>query len=165
MAIKNRKSTRLKNYDYTQSGYYFVTVCVQNRECRFGNIINGEMVLNEFGKIVEQQWKWLKQNFNFVDLDVFIVMPNHFHGILIIEPVGNGLDRSLQPLPIFNIIGAFKTTSSKLIHNSGLPSFSWQKSFYDHVIRRDESLNKIREYIVNNPLKWDLDRENPRSNG
>lgn len=162
--LPNRKPNRLKTFDYSQTGYYFVTICTQDRVCCFGDIINGEMILNKVGMVVEQQWLWLKQNFPYVKLDVFQIMPNHFHGILIIEPVGNGLDRSLQKqLPLSNIIGAFKTTSSKLIHQSEFLNFSWQKSFYDHVIRKDKSLDKIREYIKNNPKQWELDEENPKN--
>lgn len=164
MEIKNRKPIRLKNYDYSEPGYYFVTVCVKDRECCFGEIVNGEMALNKCGKIVDQQWQWLKQNFPYVDLDTFVIMPNHFHGILIINDVGTGLDPSLQKiLPLSNIIGAFKTTSSKKIHAAGFLDFSWQRSFYDHVIRKDESLDKIRKYILNNPRQWDLDKENPKN--
>jgi REP element-mobilizing transposase RayT len=89
-------------------------------------------------------------------------MPNHCHGILIIDPdVGNGRNRSLPKIkPLFELIGAFKTTSSKKIHEAGLREFKWQKSFYDHVIRNDKSLYRIRKYIINNPLKWEYDQEN-----
>ena len=129
-----------------------MTICVQDRVNYFGDVTDGKMALNEFGKIVDRQWLWLKQNFSYVDLDEFVIMPNHFHGILIIGPVGMGRDPYLQKIKTLpQLIGAFKTTSSKLIHQSGLLDFQWQKSFYDHVIRQDESLDKIREYIVNNP--------------
>ncbi len=164
MEIKNRKTIRLKNYDYSQSGYYFVTVCVQNRQCCLGKIENREMILNEFGRIVKKQWLWLKQQYASVDLDIFQIMPNHFHGILVL--VGNGRDHSLQAKikPVPQLIGAFKTTSSKDIHLQGLPNFSWQKSFYDHIIRKDGSLDKIREYILNNPKQWEMDEDNPKNN-
>jgi REP element-mobilizing transposase RayT len=162
--LQNRKLNRLANYNYSLPGYYFITICTKDRVCYFGDVVNGEMVLNGYGRVVEKQWLWLKENFPYVKLDVFQIMPNHFHGILIIEPVGNGLDRSLhKQLPLSNLVGAFKTTSSKLIRQFGLITFSWQKSFYDHVIRRDESLDKIREYIVNNPKQWELDEENPKN--
>ncbi len=134
-----------------------------------GAVVGGEMVLNEYGKIVQRQWQWLAEHFPNVQLDEFQIMPNHVHGIVIITPAGNGQggvfvgdgrDRPVQkPLP--DLIGAFKTTSSKLIHRAGFTDFSWHRSFYDHVIRKDESLDKVREYIRNNPKQWELDEENP----
>jgi len=165
--IKQRKPNRLKKYDYSSSGWYFITICTQNREHFFGNIVNNIMVMNKFGKIVNLQWLWLKKQYvDFVDTDEFIIMPNHFHGILIIKnilnPVGTGLDLSLQKkcLSLSNIIGAFKTTSSKYIHQTGLNSFKWQRSFYDHIIRNEYSLFRIREYIKDNPRNWEDDRNN-----
>lgn len=159
-----RKSLRLKEYDYSKAGYYFITTCTKDRKNWFGKITNGKIVINKYGKIVIQQWVWLSNQYNYVKLDNFIVMPNHFHGIIIIESnaVGNGRDRSLQKVKsLSSLMGAFKTTSSKLIHNAGLYIFQWQKSFYEHIIWYDEELNDIREYIINNPLQWELDIENP----
>ncbi len=167
MIHQQRKPNRLRNFNYSSSGYYFVTICIKDRQEYFGNVINNKMVINKFGKIVNSQWLWLKKQYiNFVDMDEFTIMPNHFHGILIIKniltPVGTGLDLSLQIkcLSLSNIIGAFKTTSSKYIHQAGLNSFKWQRSFYDHIIRNEYSLFKIREYIRNNPRKWNEDKEN-----
>jgi putative transposase len=139
-----------------------------------GSVENGEMKLNKYGEIVEKQWNWLEENFSYVELLTHVVMPNHMHGIVIIhnsdvysklnlENVGNGLDRSLQNkiLPLWNIIGAFKTTSSKFIHEAGFLNFKWQKSFYDRVIRNETELLIKQQYILNNPPKWELDRNNP----
>jgi len=163
-----RKTIRLKDYDYSRNGFYFVTICTKDRIEQFGEIKNEAMIISDFGEIVKQQWLWLKEQYSYVGIDEYIVMPNHFHGILLIdsEEVGNGRDRSLQdnpaqkvkPLP--ELIGAFKTTSSKLIHESGLSIFKWQKSFHDHIIRNDKSLDRIRKYIHYNPLKWEYDQEN-----
>jgi putative transposase len=170
--LPDRKRNRIHGYDYSENGYYFVTVCVDDMKInRFGEVKNGKMILNQFGEIVQKQWRWLIEQYPYVNSDIFVVMPNHVHGILIIDRnllnnfVGTGRDLSL-PLkikikPAHELVGAFKTTSSKLIHLRGLTSFSWQRSFYDHVIRVEESLEKIREYILNNPLKWDLDKNNP----
>lgn len=159
-----RKLNRLKGFNYSQSGYYFITVCTQNRlEC-FGNIDNSKMLLNKFGKIIETQWEWLAHQYPYIQLDEFVIMPNHIHGILI--NVGTGRDLSLRNQKIKSlseIIGAFKTTSSKMIHQNGLNEFKWQRSFYDHIIRNEKSLIHIREYIINNPLNWDLDSENQRN--
>ncbi|MCK4745353.1 transposase [Candidatus Parcubacteria bacterium] len=172
--IHNRQSMRLKNYDYSSNGYYFATICVKNKIEYFGEIINGKMVLNEIGKIAKKQLLWLAEQYDYLKLEEWIIMPNHLHGILIIENdiniVGAGRDLPLrQPRcerkikPLSELIGAFKTTSSKLIHRHGLSEFQWQRNYYDHIIRDKKSLGKIREYIRNNPLKWELDRNNPEN--
>ncbi len=158
--IRERKLLRLKGYNYSRSGAYFITICTQNGECFFGNIDNDKMVLNECGKIVEQQWCWLFDQYDYLKMGEYCIMPNHFHGIIWICPVivGNGRDRSLHKIkPISELIGAFKTTSSKLIHLNVTQSFKWQKSFYDVIIRDDESYNRIVEYIKNNPRNWEQD--------
>lgn len=175
--IHHRQSRRLKNYDYSQDGYYFVTICVDNKTEYFGEIINGKMILNEYGEIIKKQWLWLAEQYDYVKLDEWIVMLNHLHGILIIEnnniapAVGAGRDLPLQSQreklqkikPLSELVGAFKTTSSKLIHQHGLSEFQWQRNYYDHIIRNEKSLDKIRKYIVENPLKWELDRNNPEN--
>ncbi len=159
--LTRKTRNRLEGYDYSQSNYYFVTICTANRKEYFGKIDDNQMILNYHGQIVEQQWQWLAKQYSYVKLDEYVVMSNHVHGILIIDDS----DRS-RPVPtnhiksLSSLIGAFKTTSSKLIHQNGLSDFSWQRSFYDHIIRNDESLNKIREYIINNPINWANDEEN-----
>ena len=163
--MKDRKLNRLEGYDYSKAGCYFVTVCVRSREELLGEIVDGEMVLNQTGEIVDTRWRWLSERYDYVESDEYVVMPNHFHGILIIQP---HWDRS-RPVPtdalkiksLSELVGAFKTTSSKRIREHGLACFNWQRSFYDHVIRDDDDLNRIREYIQNNPLKWSLDEYNP----
>src|SRR5574344_1605679 len=99
--IKNRKLNRLKNYDYSKFGYYFVTICTKNFVHVFGKIKNGKIILNDYGEIVKNQWQWLEKQYEYIKLDVFIVMPNHIHGILIIEnnayeSVGTSRDLSLE---------------------------------------------------------------------
>ncbi len=170
--IHHRKSMRLKDYDYSQDGYYFVTICVRNKTKYFGEIINGEMILNEIGEIAQKQWLWLAEQYDYVKLDEWIIMLNHLHGILIIEndinpvAVGAGRDLPLQRRQMRKIkslselIGAFKTTSSKLIHQNGLSEFQWQRNYYERIIRNEKELDKIRKYIFENPLKWELDRNN-----
>lgn len=153
---KLRKKNRLANFDYTQPGYYFVTICTNNRIEYFGKIIDGIMMKNQAGKIAEEFWERNRQVYSNIGLDEFIIMPNHLHGILIIqEGQAEGLHYSLS-----KIIGSYKNIVTKNIRASGFAEFAWQPSFYDHVIRKDESLDKIREYIRNNPLKWELDRNN-----
>ena len=166
-----RKPNRLKGYDYSQPGYYFVTICTKNRNEYFGTIRNNMMFINKYGLIVRKQWLWLEQQYKYVKLDEFVIMPNHVHGIVEIKSdVGTNRDLPLQkqkldknenPIKIKSLselMGAFKTTSSKHIHITGLEEFVWQRSFYEHIVRNEKSLEKIRWYIKNNPLLWKRDR-------
>ena len=161
----NRKANRYKTYNYFSSGYYFVTICTKDRLSFFGKIEDGKMILNECGKIVRERWLWLQDQYNYIKYGEHAIMPNHFHGILIIDTVGTGRDLSLQKIkPLSELIGAFKATSSKLIHQTGLNEFRWQRSFYDHIIRNESSLNNIRDYIIKNSLNWDTDKNNLQFN-
>lgn len=191
MRRQERKLNRWGGYDYAQPGWYFVTICTKKRRHFFGKIRDRYMCLNTCGSILYRQWNWLEKQYPHVRLDAFIVMPNHIHGILIIDadnaaaqnehqkmnndtvPVGTGRDLSLheqnRQSPQINktrakslsqLIGAFKTTSSKIIRQSGCGDFSWQRSFYDHIIRTQESYFKIRRYIQYNPALWNRDRNN-----
>jgi putative transposase len=163
--MPERKLNRLREYDYSKDGHYFVTICVKNRlEC-LGKIYNERMIPNENGKIVIKCWDDLPNHYHNIRLDGFIMMPNHVHAIIIIKNpiVGNGF----KPFPtkkynLSEIIRGFKTFSSRKINEQRniTDKFQWQKSFYDHIIRNEKSLNKIREYIQNNPLQWHLDVEN-----
>lgn len=150
----------MKGFDYSSDGYYFVTICTEDKISVFGQITEGKMILNTFGEIVINSWLWLPQQYEYVFLDEFTLMPNHFHGILIIRNERNGRDRSLPVKPLSQLIGAFKTVSSKAIHNAGKSDFRWQKSFHDHIIRDEKGLFRIRKYIQNNALKWQFDSEN-----
>jgi REP element-mobilizing transposase RayT len=163
-----RHLTRLKEYDYSQPGGYFITICTKNRSCLFGEINNDRMNLNHYGEIVRLSWLELPKHYHNVDLDVLVIMPNHIHGIIFLKDVGAGLKPAPtgfngKPYPLPEIIRGFKTFSSR--HINRLRNMSgtsvWQRNYYEHVIRRDESLAKIREYIQTNPLRWVLDRENP----
>ncbi len=188
MILKNRKYNRLQNYDYSQNGYYFVTICTKDKIEYFGKIENEKMILNEIGKIANQCWLEISKHFPDVKLDEHMIMPNHLHGIVVIEnnPVGNNnycsnhIDyysnntrnenfRSLQfrqkwhgakSHSLSSIIRGFKIGVTKWCRNNNYEFFQWQKSFYDHIIRNEKSLSNIREYIRNNPLKWELDRNN-----
>jgi len=164
----NRKKIRLKDYDYSQAGCYFITICTQNGINQFGKIINGEMILNQWGLIIFNKWKWLEEQYPYAFLDEFVVMPNHFHAIIAIieEDMRNGHDHSLQKIKsISSLVGAFKTTSSKQIHIEGNIDFKWQKSFYDRVIRNEKEFENIQAYIHYNPLRWALDIENKMNDG
>lgn len=154
-----RNSLRLKGYDYTQPGAYFVTLCTKNRECLFGKIVGGIAQLNEYGNIVVQSWQWLEQQYSYVELDAWVVMPNHLHGIIIITDTSSNMKRKT----LGRLVGAFKTVSAKKINQSRqTPGFPvWQRDFYDRINRNDRSLERTRQYIVDNPLKWHEDADNP----
>lgn len=205
--IHHRKSIRLKGYDYSQAGAYFITHCVQYRRCVFGKIKNGEMFLNTFGQIANDQWHELPKRFNNIELDEFIVMPNHIHGIIIITepPVGatlavapntenavfpnnmvsqnniviinnnienndgatinsNGATARVAPT-IGNIVGAYK---SLVVHHcleyikinepETILGKLWQRNYHEHIIRNEQSYQRISQYIINNPKNWDADK-------
>ncbi len=155
-----RKSIRLKNYDYSQNGAYFITVCTQNRDYLFGEIIDEKMKLNDAGRMIDKQWHELPKRFNHISLDEYVVMPNHLHGIIVIRTTEANTN-------ISNIVGAFKSITTheyiKGVKNSNWPPFDkkiWQRNYYEHVIRNDESLYETREYIINNPMNWQQDNMN-----
>jgi putative transposase len=168
--MKERKLTRLKGYDYSQSGYYFVTICTKDRKEFFGNVEEGRMHLSRCGEIAGDFWSEIPAHFEYVGIDEFSVMPNHVHGVLIIEEnmVGNAYMRSLQnrtKMSLSKIIQQYKASVTRKINSleSSL-HFGWQKSFYDHIVRNEESLNNVRQYIMYNPLEWELDIENRDGN-
>ena len=166
--LSYRRLTRLKDYDYSQPGGYFITICTKNRFCLLGEIHNDRMKLNPYGEIVRLSWLELPKHYPNVKLDVFVIMPNHIHSVIFLKDVGAGF----KPAPTVSncnshalpeIIRAFKTFSSRQINKLRNASGTsvWQRNYYEHVIRKDESLANIREYIETNPLRWALDRENP----
>ncbi len=168
--MKFSKQRRLPEYDYNSNGYYFVTICTKNRIPWFGHIEDEHMVLFEKGKIVQECWDEIPTHFPNIQLDEFIVMPDHVHGIIIIDtdpfiPVGAADLRHLQQgdrtkMLIPKVIQGWKSTVSRRINN---PSFAWQRSYYDHIIRNETALYNIRVYIQNNPLQWQLDQEYPEN--
>ena len=152
-----RNSIRLKAYDYSQPGAYFVTIVTHNRNPLFGKIQEDEMLLNALGQSIANAWIWLAMRHPYVELDEYVVMPNHLHGIVII--VDNGEKRK----SLGQLIGAFKTITTKRINLAqGTPGqMLWQRNFYERVIRNSQELERAREYIVNNALRWAIDQENP----
>jgi REP element-mobilizing transposase RayT len=183
--IHHRRSIRLKEYDYSGTGAYFVTLCTWQRECLFGEIClpvgagskpaleseQPSMIMNEFGKMIEFTWHDLPNHTRNIRLDTFIIMPNHIHGIVVIEDraglVRAGYERAgLEPAPTLSeIVRQFKTFSSRRINkqrdNPGCPV--WQRNYHERVIRDEKELSAIRAYIENNPRKWDSDKNNPRN--
>ena len=160
-----RRSVRLKGYDYSQSGDYFVTVVTLNRLPVLGEIVDGEMLLNSTGQSVADAWEWLANRYPHIELDEFVVMPNHLHGIIVISNDVKGGSRTAPTArkPLGRLVAAFKTVSTKQVNIAhGTPGQPlWQRNFYEHVIRNEEELDRIREYIATNPMKWETDAENP----
>ncbi|HRO44286.1 transposase [Agriterribacter sp.] len=171
--IHHRRSIRLKGYDYSQAGLYFITICVHNRQCLFGEIVNDEMILNDFGNIAHHHWEKLSERFQNFELDVFQIMPNHMHGIIFLtNPVGAGF----TPAPnhgatarvaptVADIVGAYKS----LVSNQCLEIFKqkfpndymgklWQRNYHEHIIRDEQSYHRIANYIINNPQNWENDK-------
>ena len=166
-----RRSMRLPGYDYSRSGVYFVTICAKDRECLFGDVVNGKMRLNMSGRIVSKCWMWLKDQYPYVQLDEWILMPNHLHGIIVIEDKCRGGSRTAptnapKKKSLGLLIGAFKTTSTKRINHlrQSPGAIIWQRNYYDHIIANMGELNQIRAYIRKNPQAWLTDPENPTLN-
>lgn len=152
MALPNRKKLRLEGFDYGSEALYFVTSCVQNRLNHFGEVRDGKMVLNKYGEIAVRQWSWLFEQYSYIKSHAFVVMPNHVHGV--IEIIHNS---SLKIKPLPQLMGAYKTTTSKKIRLAGLLEFKWQKSYHDRIIRGGRAYHNIVNYIEANPERWDED--------
>ena len=171
----HRRSIRLKGYDYSNNGYYFITICSKNRECIFGNLIVGALLacaqdrieLSIAGKIVDKHWNNIPNEYENIYLDEYIIMPNHIHGIVIIDK-DNGAQASSAPT-ISQIMRSFKSKSGieylKHIKDNdlNLSGKLWQRNYYEHIIRDENELEQIRTYIVNNPIKWNEDNDNPEN--
>ncbi len=189
---QRRRSIRLKRYDYSQTGAYFVTIVAQGQVCLSGEVVGEDMQLNEAGAMVCQVWEALPLRFPGTYADAFVVMPNHIHGIIAInQPVGAplvgaqsqsvGVQTPADALPsagdgattrvaptLGDVIGAYKSLTTvryvRGVNMMAWPPFQgrlWQRNYYERVIRNEDELGRVREYIVNNPLKWELDSENP----
>jgi REP element-mobilizing transposase RayT len=172
-----RRSIRLQGFDYSQAGAYFVTICTQERACLFGDVLDGDMRLNDAGEVVEQCWLAIPIHFPAVVLDAFVVMPNHVHGIVIIidravgaknfsplVPGKNAEVRTPNRSPsktLGSIVRGFKIGVTKWFRESRSTEKVWQRNYYEHIIRNEEALSLIRQYIENNPMQWAYDRENP----
>ena len=158
--FKSRKPNRLKEYDYSKEGCYYVTICTGERREYFGRIENDKMILNNIGDVAKKKWEELPKYHN-VELVSFVIMPNHMHGVIIINDiVGAGPARPSKKNNLSSIIGSYKSGVTRQINKINSAGFQWQRSFYDHIVRTDESLYKIRDYIVNNPINWDVDKNN-----
>jgi len=174
-------STRMQNWDYRWNAAYFITICTQEHDCFFGEIVDGKMNLSPIGIIADVLWHETKNHFPTIDLGAFVVMPNHIHGVLIIngndnnnhyntdvacnEPIlvhpepKNAFMANISPKSgsVSTIIRSYKSAVTRHAHRLGF-AFQWQTRFYDHIIRNDESFKRITEYIINNPIKWANDK-------
>ncbi len=174
-----RRSIRLPGFDYSQAGAYFVTVCTQNRECLFGDIVDAELHLNEYRRIITGCWQNIPHHFPDARLDMFLAMPNHLHGIILI---GNGdvgakhfseLRKMLRPYnnrahgttsaSLGAIVQNLKSVATRKINATrGTPGATiWQRNYYEHIIRNEREWNAIARYIRDNPAKWSGDVDNP----
>ena len=183
-----RKHIRLPNYDYATPSAYFITICTQSHIARFGTVVDDKMQHNAAGEMIETQWLELSQRFSTIELDAFVVMPNHFHGIIIlddsnlVDDVGAGLvpartreTTRVSPTgnhgPLLgNIIGAFKSLTTnayiRSVKSHNWPPFHrrlWKRNYYEHIIRSDQSYQRIWSYIADNPRRWAQDRYHPDS--
>jgi putative transposase len=161
----HRRSIRLKGYDYSTAGAYFITICTHEREQLFGNILDRTMVLNELGHIAQLDWQKLARHHSNLIVDRSVIMPNHLHGIILLNLSildGSGLSANEDSKSISEIIGSFKTFSARKINKirklKGVPV--WQRNYYERIIRTETELNYVRQYIIDNPINWQTDSNN-----
>lgn len=171
--IHHRRSICLKGHDYTQPGAYFITICTKHRQCLFGDIVAGEMQLNNLGKIAFNCGQEIPKHFSHIKLDAFVVMPNHLHAILLIthKPLGTQdscvptTEQFSKPVPgsISTVIRTYKAAVSREINiiSDTKGQSIWQRNLYEHIGRDEKSLDNIRQYIIENPQRWAKDSENP----
>ena len=175
--VHHRRSIRLRDYSYSQAGAYFITIVTQGRLCLFGDVVDGDMRLNDAGEMVRRVWHEMPDRFPSVEMDEFVVMPNHVHGVLFIRqsststipPVGASLVGARKVGPALgDVVGAYKSLTTleygKGVREMDWPPFHkrlWQRDYYERIIRSESELRLSGEYIANNPMKWELDRENP----
>jgi putative transposase len=179
------ESTRLKEYDYSRPGGYFVTICTHNHDRLFGDVQEEEMKLSPIGEIARKCWEDIPKHFNNIDLDAFVIMPNHLHGIIMISDkdddmnltkrrdvqlnvstgtlpnqinVSTGISSKRGTLSV--VIRTFKAAVTTVCRRNGYEKFRWQSRFYEHVLRDERDLQNTRDYIINNPIKWSYDEEN-----
>jgi putative transposase len=181
--LPQRRSIRWRGYDYSQCGVYFITVCVEKRLPLLADVVNSQCVLEESGEMIQKMWLDLPQRFSSLIFDEYVIMPNHFHGIIIIE---NAVTREIRDTnrattgrattrvapTVGDIVGAWKslTTNAYIegVKNFGwtpFPQRLWQRNYYERVVRTECELNAIREYIAFNPVRWHQDPENPNPQG
>lgn len=152
--LPRRHALRLPAYDYRRAGAYFVTICSWQRLPLFGHIEEGVMHRSPAGQLAADIWTHLAEQYSHLTLDAWVIMPNHMHGILFLDED--------NPRPLGQLVGSFKASSTRAIRTCLQPTDPiWQRNFYEHVIRDERDLDRVRSYIANNPAQWELDEENP----
>ena len=163
----HRRSIRLRGYDYSQKGAYYITICTQKRICRFGQVIetgtpNALVELNEVGQMIEKAWLEIPVFYPGVELDQFVVMPNHLHGIFVLVQTGG--------MAAFDVVHRLKSWTTNQYGNGVKkcvwPAYEkrfWHRNYYEHIIRDEDDLNRIRRYIIENPIHWPKDKLNPQN--
>ena len=163
-----RKSIYLNGCDYSTPDAYLVTIYTHEHKCIFGRVKNGQVILNEIGSLVEECWQKIPEQFLNLQLDEFIVMPNHLHGIIIIRDKAREacLDPAREPAgsrkkTLGAVVGSFKSSVTRRVRRSGFfrGETIWQRGYYEHVVTNQADLENIREYITNNPDRWSFDSE------
>ncbi|MCA0456404.1 MAG: transposase [Chloroflexi bacterium] len=151
-----RKSPRLKGHDYTTDGSYFVTICTANRDYLFGDVVEGQMVLSASGHIAAACWLAIPQHYSQVEIDLYVVMPNHVHGMVVLHQDHLPKEKRHH---LGRVIGTYKAAATREVNRmtNGLTGNLWQERFHDHIIRNEADLTRIRDYIVNNPALWEQD--------
>ena len=172
-----RKRIRIINYDYSRNGCYFITICTKNRECLFGDVVDGEMRLNEWGEIVKREIIQTIQKRDYIHIDQYVVMPNHVHLLISLYnadtarrvPTREQFSKPTQG-SIPTIIRSFKSAVTNAIRPvgtrravSGDGFIIWQTRYHDHIVRNRQAYQKISEYIINNPILWETDCHNPKN--
>ncbi len=183
----HRRSIRMREFDYSAPGAYFITLCTQNRKCLFGEIMDAEIRLSDMGRMVFDCWRAIPMHYPVVQLDEFTVMPNHVHGIIVIgysspvgvqnfeprlpddEPrpgnlsIGSNVHRYQKIIPksVGTIVRGFKIGVTKWCRQNTQIQKPWQRNYWERVIRDDTELNRTREYIRNNPFRWEIDSLRP----
>jgi REP element-mobilizing transposase RayT len=155
----HRRSIRIKGYDYAKDGAYFVTICTWQRQSLLGAIANDKMQLSDYGQITQFYWDNLLKHHAHLELDEFVIMPNHMHGILVLTDDKASCSVSTKRHGLPEILRGFKTFSARRINKLRCTTgvSVWQRGYYEHIIRNEKSLRAIREYIVKNPLSWEHD--------
>jgi REP element-mobilizing transposase RayT len=177
-SLPARRSVRLRGHDYRQAGAYFVTVCTFRRECFLASVIEDQLRLSAVGQVVDAGWRAIPHFFPHVSLDLFVVMPNHLHGIFLLEeeprakhppeadasPLHPSRPKGTAAGSVSAILQSFKATTARRVRS--LPEMErirlWQRGFFDHIIRDNAELNRVRRYVEENRLRWALDEENPQ---
>ncbi len=175
--IHRRRSIRLDGYDYSSAGTYYISVVVQGRLCLFGKVVDGVMRVNEAGRMVSRVWDGMQDRFPFLESDEFVVMPNHVHGVVFlgqaVATMGEMSGQTAGDAPTLGDVVRVLKSVTTVEYGRGVRELGWerlerrlwQRNYFERVVRNGSELRAVREYIANNPMNWELDRENPGGGG